>query len=266
MEAKNTQRLTGQAIVAGALVCAIGFGAAAPFLPKQSIWGDETTQLSGLTLGPVEVVRWLANPSSKDFGVPGDRMPPLSYWLGWIWAKGFGLNATSLRWFGVLCTTLATALVFHSAYRAFGVHAACGAGLVFALSPNVTYLAVEIRAYPLFLLTSAGAFHAFLGLLPCSTDRQTNSWIALILWLLLGIYTHFFGIVLAGSILSVLFLAALIHKQSFVDCTHSGGNRCGAVGRPHPFHPGFGRIARIIRSAPRAKPGPRSRTTALSAG
>src|SRR4051794_10429387 len=81
-----------------ALGAAVTLVAAALFLPHQTLWIDETTQLSGLTLSPVEVVRWLMHPATHDFGVPGDRMPFLSYWLGWAWSRLFGLGETSLRW------------------------------------------------------------------------------------------------------------------------------------------------------------------------
>ena len=61
-------------------VVAVAVLAAGLFLPHQALWIDETTQMAGLTLSPRHLVQWLANPASHDFGVPGDRMPPLSYW------------------------------------------------------------------------------------------------------------------------------------------------------------------------------------------
>ena len=66
--------------------------AAARFLPHQTLWIDEVTQMAGLGLGPIGVVRWLLHPTLTDLGVPSDRMPPLSYWLGWLWAQAFGLR------------------------------------------------------------------------------------------------------------------------------------------------------------------------------
>jgi hypothetical protein len=42
--------------IASALVLAV---LASSFLPQQSLWVDETTQLRGMTLDPVELVRWL---------------------------------------------------------------------------------------------------------------------------------------------------------------------------------------------------------------
>jgi uncharacterized membrane protein len=179
------------AVVSGAL-----------FLPRQSLWVDEVTQLSGLTLSPVQIVRWLADSRAYDFGVPADRMPPLAYWLGSAWAHLFGLTAVSLRWFGVVCTGIGVGLLFRAANRLFGLRAAIFAAAFLALSPNVCALAVEIRAYPLFLLTAAGALDALSFLL---VDREgggtTGAWLRLALWLAAACATHFFGLVLSGAML-----------------------------------------------------------------
>ena len=56
------------------------------FLPQQAFWLDEATQLSGEGLGPWGVTRWLAGMDSHGFDQFPDRMPPLSYYLGWAWA------------------------------------------------------------------------------------------------------------------------------------------------------------------------------------
>jgi hypothetical protein len=195
-------------------VIALFVGSAALFLPHQSIWIDESTQLSGLTLGPVEVARWLVDARRQDFGVPGDRMPPLSYWLGGAWAQLFGLTETSLRWFGIVCAAPAAGLVFLTAYRTFGPLPAWAAGLFFALSPNVCCTAVDIRAYPLFLLTSAAALYCFMRLVTDVEGGRQGTWAALAIWIVLGIYVHFFGVVLAGALLLALLVERLYRKQS----------------------------------------------------
>ena len=81
-------------LLAITLVCAVP---SAYFASRQTIWIDETTQLSGLTLSPVQVVPWLLGHDSYRFAVPGDRMPPMSYWIGWTWGKCFGSSEWSLR-------------------------------------------------------------------------------------------------------------------------------------------------------------------------
>jgi len=45
------------------------------FLPQQSLWTDEVTVLSGLTLGPIEILGWLSG-QFHSFDVPNDNAPP----------------------------------------------------------------------------------------------------------------------------------------------------------------------------------------------
>ena len=194
------------------LVVSAFLGGAAAFLPHQALWIDEATQRSGLTLGPAAVARWLAGEQRPEFGQYPDRMPPLSYWLGWAWSRVVGPGEGSLRWFGVVCAALAVALVYEGARRVAGVGAAWVAGLICGLSPAVIVLAVEVRAYPLFLLWSAAAFRFAIGVLaPAEGSEATPvghgrpwSYAGLALALALAILTHFYGVVLAGAILTAL--------------------------------------------------------------
>jgi 4-amino-4-deoxy-L-arabinose transferase-like glycosyltransferase len=157
----------------GSAFCALMLVAGAwAFLPSQVIWLDEATQLAGLTLDPVHVVRWLARAETHDFGQFPDRMPPVSYWLGSAWGRAFGADEASLRWLGVACVATATALVFLTARRAFGGPAGWAAGLLFATSPGIAMIAVEIRAYPLFLLASAASYHALIRVVEGSPSRR----------------------------------------------------------------------------------------------
>ena len=191
---------------AGLLCVALGVGASALFLPHQSIWHDETVQLSGIRLEPVEQVRWLAGRAGDPFGVGLDRMPPLSYIIGWAWSHVFGAGETSMRWLGAAAVGLANLLVFLGARRAWGLGPGLAAALMFGLSPNVVVQSVEIRAYPLLILASAAALLCLLRLL---TDPDPNGRVWLVGLACCGVaatYLHFFGLVLAGGML----LAALI--------------------------------------------------------
>jgi hypothetical protein len=190
----------------GALCVMLGVTASALFLPHQSLWNDEAVQMFGLSLRPSEQVRWLMGLASYEDAIMGDRMPPLSYWAGWAWSQAFGLNETSMRWMGVAEVALATLLVFLAAREAWGLGPGLAAGLLFGLSPNVIVQAVEIRAYPLFLLASAAAFFCTTRLLADPmTDRP--KWLAgLVACGVVAMYTHFFGLVLVGGAI----LAALV--------------------------------------------------------
>ena len=189
----------------GPVLALVGF--ASGFLPQQTIWVDETTQLKGLTLSPVEATRWLAGADAGRFGVPPDRMPPFSYLVGAAWSSVFGLTETSLRWMGVVLVALAAYVVGIGAGRLGGPPAGVAAGLAFACSPNVVTTAVEIRAYPLFLLTSACAFAAFLRILREPRTYPSGWAAALTAALAASMYTHFYGLLLATSIWSSALLS-----------------------------------------------------------
>src|SRR5258707_15051574 len=60
------------------------------FAHVQDIWVDESTQLSGITLRFSEMLRWLSGIDVARFDVPGDRMPPISYALDWLWLRFSG--------------------------------------------------------------------------------------------------------------------------------------------------------------------------------
>src|SRR5271154_5007367 len=96
--------------------------AAMAFLRWQSIWIDETTQLGGLTLGPIGLTHWLAG-RPEPFLLQSDRMPPISYWADWGWMQLFGSGVQSLRTFGVVCVAGAVSISFCAARRASGIRA-----------------------------------------------------------------------------------------------------------------------------------------------
>jgi 4-amino-4-deoxy-L-arabinose transferase-like glycosyltransferase len=202
----NHDRRIGLLLFAITFVIIVTISSSALFIPKQTLWVDEVTQMSGLTLNPIEVVAWLTGEASGRFEVPPDRMPPLSYWLGWSWSKLFGLTETSLRWFSALISLCAVAIVFTILYRKWGITSATLLALAFGLSPNIVVNSVEIRAYPLFLLFSCGSFFFFIEILKQPQAMTTKHIAGLVFCLILAMYTHFYGVVLAAVLLSVLLL------------------------------------------------------------
>lgn len=104
-------------IVAGFVCVLICVGSAAMVLPHRSIWVDESTQMSGLAGDPIQLTQWLMGGAKYNTHLQDDRMPPLSYWVGWVWSRTFGLGERQMRWFSVVCTGLATAFVFKTAQR-----------------------------------------------------------------------------------------------------------------------------------------------------
>ena len=189
------------AVVAGSILV----GLAGWFLPAQCLWVDETAQLAGLKLGPRTVVSWLAGRSPGDPGQLRDRMPPGSYWAGQLWGAGFGLGEASLRWFGVACVALASAIVAATARRIYGSASGWVAGLLSATAPMLVVTAVEIRAYPLYLLLSSLATALLLVWVDPNPDptRPTPRWVvpALMATLVGGMVVHHLGTNLAGAVI-----------------------------------------------------------------
>jgi hypothetical protein len=193
--------------ISSAVVAATSIGSGWAFARHQELWMDETTQLSGLHLGPVAIVRWLLGENRSRFGgIPGDRMPPVSYLLQWAWSHLFGLTEDSLRAFSVLIVAAAAVVVARTAARTWGGWSGWIAGLTFALSPNAVFAAGEIRAYPFLVLWSACAFFFLLQLLreadqPGGQPPARGGWLGLAASCVAASYTHFFGVVLTGAVL-----------------------------------------------------------------
>jgi Dolichyl-phosphate-mannose-protein mannosyltransferase len=193
-------------VAAGFLCVVVSVGSAAMVMPGRSIWVDETTQMSGLAGNPIEITQWLMGRIKYNTNLQDDRMPPLSYWAGWFWSRIFGLGERQMRWFSVFCTGVATAFVFKTAEKAWGLAAGLAAGLLFALSPNVIDRAIGIRCYALFMLTASMTFYFLTRLLRESNGKSTKWIIGMTISSVAAMYTHFYGLILAGSCLS----AALI--------------------------------------------------------
>jgi hypothetical protein len=201
----------------------VGLSADLLFLPHQSLWNDEATQMSGLSLDPVEVTKWLAGRVDYDFGVPDDRMPPLSYWAGWAWSRIFGLGEGPMRWFGVACVALATGIVFMAANRAWGLKSGAAAALLLATSPNVIVQAVEIRAYPMLILASAGVFACLIEYATGPIESR-RKWLAGMVACGIGaMYTHFFGLVPLGGALVAALVLARARGESIWPVVGAGG-------------------------------------------
>jgi hypothetical protein len=200
------------------------------FAQTQSIWVDETTQLSGLTLEPREQILWLSGKQKYEFGVPPDRMPPLSYWLGWGWSQVFGLREDTMRWFGITCVALGIPGLWLAARRLGGPLTGVSAILLLVLSCNTITIGPEIRAYPLFLAVACWVTWAFVGFFQ-SEHRQLYWGMLLFLLCVFSMYTHFYGVVLFGSIWLVVAVMSLFSTRRLV-CIGVGSalTLAGAIG------------------------------------
>ena len=186
---------------------------AAAFARVQTLWIDETTQLSGLTLDPLDQLRWLAGDDAHRFGVPPDRQPPLSYFMGWAWSQVFGLSQMTMRFFGVVAVAIAGLFIAATGYRSsgrWGGPLACG---LFLLSPNIIGIAPEIRPYPVFLLWASIGLWCLSGYARAMTSNR-GPWLwGLSAACLAASYTHYYGGIMGIALLSAALLVAWRNKN-----------------------------------------------------
>lgn len=213
-----------------------GFTAAAGlFASAQSIWIDETTQLSGLGLGLGEQLRWLLGQSDVVLGVPLDRMPPLSYWLGGVWAGVFGLSEAAMRWFGIATILCAAPALFLAGRRAGGWAGGLFCLAFVLLSPNLIVQSVEIRAYPLFLAFCTWGLWCFtLLVIPEEDDAVSGDWtpgqwrllVLLGVFVVAAVYAHFYGLIFAFCLLVSLILDTLLRRRALWPILAVAGVAC----------------------------------------
>jgi hypothetical protein len=210
-------------IIIGVACVVTGIAADALFLPHQSLYMDEAVQMAGLSLSPVEVIRWLAGRADVDVWVGRDRMPPLSYWAGWTWSRMAGLGESPMRWLGVTCVAIASVIVFATASRAWSLIVGVAAALLLATSPNVVMNSVEIRAYPILILEAAGIY-ACLIRYATSPPASRRRWLAgMVAFGIAAMYTHFFGLVALGGALVAALVLAKANGESVLTVMAAGG-------------------------------------------
>lgn len=183
------------------------------FARTQCVWVDETTQLSGLTLSPWRQVHWLAGTDPHTFGVPYDRNPPLSYWVQSLWAAVFGNDEYTLRMCSLAAMTVAQIALMFGSLRIGGIFGSLTSGLLFALSPTITTLSVEIRPYPFLIALSALGMNALVSLVRKKSPSHWR-WAGLTLLCVLASYCHFYGIVMSAA-----FFASAAAMQMFLQRT-----------------------------------------------
>ena len=193
------------------LVLAAFFAGAFMFARAQNIWIDETTQLSGMTLAPGALLAWLGGTYDPAFGVPADRMPPLSYAIDMIGYRLWGAHELAFRLYHAAITAAGILLLMAALARRFSLRAAIIAGLLLALSPKLIMTAVEIRAYPILLAISCAQVALLITGDIASKPRR------LALFFLLGLlsgYTHFFGLIATSAYAAAAFIDARTMKAA----------------------------------------------------
>jgi hypothetical protein len=201
----RSERMT--ALVALALIAGFVLEIYA-FAQAQDIWLDESTQLTGAMLRLADMFRWLAGDDFLDsLGVPGDRMPPLSYLIDWGWLHLVGFDELGIRLFHSLFVIIAIAGLFFVVQRSMGPTAAIVALSFFILSPKLIQIGVEIRSYPIFFAISCLQTAVFATLV-ADENKLDVRWLAIfVLICLMAIYTHLYGVVSSCAFFLALGLA-----------------------------------------------------------
>ncbi|MFW2831367.1 hypothetical protein [Sphingomonas sp. ID0503] len=195
----------GTTILAGLFVL-LFLGTGFHFAGVQQIWIDESTQLSGSRAPIGFIFKWLAGGAPGAFGVPDDRMPPISYLIDAACWRTVCATPYGLRILHLLIVAAGLAALLLGAARRHGVIAVLAAGVVLAGSSALTEASVEIRAYPIFFaltcLQIVALFRAF------DRDRlDAGALVPLVVLGLIAAYTHFFGLVSSMAFFAGLFIA-----------------------------------------------------------
>lgn len=186
--------------------CLLFLACAVQYAIAQNLWIDESTQLSGATLSVGRLIAWLTGTREPAFGVPMDRMPPISYLIDAACYRTFCVAPLGYRLLHLAFATAGLAVATWTVARRYGVVPGLVTGLMLALSPKLTELGVEIRAYPIFFAITCVQIAMLFRLI--EARRLTPG--ALGLFLLLGLaagYTHFFGLVSSMALFTGLFVA-----------------------------------------------------------
>jgi hypothetical protein len=186
------------------------------FAGIQDIWVDETTQLSGITLKLWEMLRWLMGTDLDRFGVPGDRMPPVSYLLDWSWLRLAGPSTIGFRLFHSVFVIAGAWVLAAIAWRQVGPTAAIVTFVFLVLSPKLIQTGVEIRAYPIFFVVTCVQLAVFLKLLSDQKLVDLKLLAAFACLCLVSIYTHFYGLVSTCAFFFALGIAFLGSSASLI--------------------------------------------------
>ncbi len=198
---------------AGAKTAALIAGAAAllflilgaRFAQAQNVWIDESTQLlgSGLPLG--RLFSWLAG-RFEPLGVPGDRMPPVSYIADALCGRTLCGTVTAYRLLHALIAAAGVGGLVLLVARRYGWIGAVASGAFLALAPQMLTTGVEIRAYPIFFAVTVlqlWLLYRLIDSAPLSPPRL----LAFALAGVLAIYTHFFGVISSSALFTGLIAA-----------------------------------------------------------
>jgi len=167
-----------------------------PFLGTQSLWFDETYT--------IHVVHGSLGDLWHRVGAT-ESTPPLFYLLTWAWVHVIGSDgAAAVRTVSALALVAAVPLAYAALRRLTGRDAALAVAALVAVSPLLSWYAVDARAYGLLVLV------ALLTVWACGAAIEQPSRKRLALWALAAaaaLWTHWFaGFLILGEALALLWM------------------------------------------------------------
>ena len=181
----------------------------------ESIWTDESTQLSGITLDVYDMIRWLANLDPNPFPVPPDRQPPLSYLLMKL-ISALGGGELALRWLGIALVVGSAIVLFRAVKLVIEPTWALFSVAFFILRPEMALLAVDIRPYPaLLFLTTVALYYTIQASISEERVIVLRSWALALTAGVMASYDHFFGLIVLGCV-SLSALANIVLNRFYV--------------------------------------------------
>jgi hypothetical protein len=163
-------------------------------LGAQSLTMDEVKDLSIARGG------WAAISSGEN------RFPPLYHSLLAAWLKIVPWDATG-RGFSVLCGVLTVAVIAQLGREIGGDKAELSAGLLAAIAPFLTWYAVEVRAYSLYILLASVAIWQWTAAMETNARRN---WLGFAAAAVAGVYTHYY----CGLLIAICGLSFLVARPA----------------------------------------------------
>jgi len=196
--ARASDALDGR-LVAGLLALATAVAAALrlPFLGTQSIWFDETYTIHVAHAGSLAAM-WHRVGASES-------TPPLFYAATWVWTHALeSWSAAAVRTVPALALVASVPVAYLALRRLAGATVALATAALLAVSPLLTWYALDARAYGLLVLTGLLSVWAFGAVLDATTPRRLAPWA---LAAAAASWTHWFaGFLVLAEVVVLLWL------------------------------------------------------------
>ncbi|MGB2710288.1 MAG: glycosyltransferase family 39 protein, partial [Conexibacter sp.] len=168
-----------------------------PYLATQSLWFDETYTAHVVGAGSLGGL-W-------DRVGASESTPPLFYVLTWAWVHAVGSEGeAALRTISALALVAAVPVAFFALRWLAGPPAALATAALMAVSPLLSWYALDARAYGLLVLAGLLSVWATAAVLERASARRFALWA---LAAAAAIWTHWFaGFLVLGELVALLWL------------------------------------------------------------